>query len=642
MVTTVWKWPTGRKLVWAILLVVASGAYFFGLSHEGIWYDEAYSMKMTEHSFLDIISFVMADNHPPLYYLLLKLMREILGTSEAALRVLSAAGAVLIVALGAGPVRRVVGEKCAVIYGVITLFTPAILIYAHEARMYTLAIAAVTASVLYGWLALRDHRIKDWVLFGVATSAAAYLHYYALIAAFFTHVFVLAVALTKQPANRKPAIVTGGLVLAGYLPWLLPFVRQTLDVKAGFWLGPPTVTNVIHAFYQPFAYKDMFQFPDSQISLTMHLALGLTLVLVVAGLVMAVLKRKREKNGTVLAFGAMLWFVYLGTLMTSIAVSLLIAPIFYARYFLVCLGIFTLMVSMAISQLPGKLTPHIAIGAFVVLNVFVMKNVYTQYYNHPMRQLAAEFEGKIKPGDLIATCDSLTLGPVLYYFPDAVHYHSQNDFEGRFDHVLNAIRPWYHEGDAWKQLFSKHQSFWYITSNLFAKSVNEIVHYEQGWQAEGKTHTIATPTQYLQYNITKYVYVKPTVLEERGSVTATVSGVRPKGNMFVSIYKDSFGDFRHPYQFRLITDISQRTLSHTFSGLEYGEYSVIFAHDENGNMNHDQDDTGDIIEGIWNPNPQNINLSTLTPQDFTFDKFKFTLDTKERTFEGHMFYPAKE
>ena len=642
MVTSISKWPTGRKVVWAILLVAASIAYFTGLSHEGIWYDEAYSMKMTEHSFVDIISFVMADNHPPLFYLLLKLMRELLGTSEAALRVLSAVGAVMMVALGAGPVRRVVGEKCAVIYGVITLFTPAVLIYAHEARMYTLAILAVTAGVLYGWLALRDHRMKDWVMFGVATSAAAYLHYYALIAAFFTHIFVLAVALKTQPAQRKTAIITGGLVLAAYLPWLVPFIRQTLDVKAGFWLGPPTLTDVIHAFYQPFAYKDMFQFPDSKISLTMHLALGVSVTLVIAGAVMAVLKKVRKGNRPLLGFGAMLSFVYLGTLMTAIVVSLWIAPIFYARYFLVCLGIFTLMVSMAILQLPGKRTPYIAIGAFVLLNVFVIKDVYTKHYNHPMRQLAAQFESKIKPGDLIVTCDSLTLGPVLYYFPDAVHYHSQNGFEGRYDHVLNAIRPWFHEGDDWKELVSEHKPFWYITSNLFAKSISEIVQFEQGWQAEGETHTVSTPTQYLQYNITRYVYVKPKVPEKRGAVTATVSGIRPRGNMFVSLFKDSFGDFQHPHRFKLFSQISEDTLTHTFDGLEYGEYSIIFAHDENGNMAYDHDSAGNIIEGIWQSNPRNIDLSTLTPKDATFDKFKFTLNTDKRTFEGRMYYPVAE
>jgi uncharacterized membrane protein len=77
------------------------------------------------------------DNHPPLYYLLLRMVRVVLGNSEWALRLLSVAGAVALVGLGAGPVRRIFGHKTAFIYALVVLFTPVILIYAHEARMYT-------------------------------------------------------------------------------------------------------------------------------------------------------------------------------------------------------------------------------------------------------------------------------------------------------------------------------------------------------------------------------------------------------------------------------------------------------------------------------------------------------------------------
>jgi hypothetical protein len=52
--------------------------------------------------------------------------------------------------------------------------------------MYTLAILAVTASALYGYLAVQHNHTRDWVCFGLASLAAAYLHYYGLMAAFYT------------------------------------------------------------------------------------------------------------------------------------------------------------------------------------------------------------------------------------------------------------------------------------------------------------------------------------------------------------------------------------------------------------------------------------------------------------------------
>ena len=59
-------------------------------------------------------------------------------------------------------------------------------------------------------------------------------------------------------------------------------------------------------------------------------------------------------------------------------------------------------------------------------------------------------------------------------------------------------------------------------------------------------------------------------------------------------------------------------------------------------MDYDMDSSGDILEGIWHSNPRNIDLSTLTPKDATFETFKFTLDTDKRTFEGRMYYPVAE
>jgi len=152
---------------------LAAVVYTVGISHESIWYDEAYSSVIAGYLPWQIPAQLIVDNHPPLYYILLSLVRMVLGNSVWALRSLSVAGAVGLVALGAGPVRRILGNRNAFLYAIVVLFTPAVLIYAHEARMYSLAICAVTAGALYGYLAVTENRKQDWVLFGVATLAGA-------------------------------------------------------------------------------------------------------------------------------------------------------------------------------------------------------------------------------------------------------------------------------------------------------------------------------------------------------------------------------------------------------------------------------------------------------------------------------------
>lgn len=245
-------------ILWIIIIAVACIFYATGITHESIWYDEAYSAIMADYSLGEIVTFIGYDNHPPLYYLLLRMVRVVLGNSDWALRFLSVLGAVGLVGLGAGPVRRIFGNKTAFIYAVLVLFTPAILIYAHEARMYTLAIFFVTAGVLYGYLAAQHNRTDYWACFGLATLAAAYLHYYALMAAFYTHLFVFLWILTKKREYLRPYLITGAAVLVGYLPWLIVFIGQIMDVNSGFWLGPVTVDFILGALHKPFAYKEFF------------------------------------------------------------------------------------------------------------------------------------------------------------------------------------------------------------------------------------------------------------------------------------------------------------------------------------------------------------------------------------------------
>jgi hypothetical protein len=67
-------------------LAAAVVAYAAGIAHESFWYDEAYSSVIASYLPWQIPAQVWVDNHPPLYYMLLSLVRMALGNSEWALR----------------------------------------------------------------------------------------------------------------------------------------------------------------------------------------------------------------------------------------------------------------------------------------------------------------------------------------------------------------------------------------------------------------------------------------------------------------------------------------------------------------------------------------------------------------------------
>jgi uncharacterized protein (DUF2141 family) len=622
---------------WIIMIAVACLVYAAGISHESIWYDEACSAVMAEHSLGKIFTLTAYDNHPPLYYLLLRVIRVVLGNSDWALRSLSVIGAVALVCLGVGPVRRIFGDKTALIYAVVIIFTPFILIYAHEARMYILAILAVTASVLYGFLAVQHNHKGDWVWFGLASLAAAYLHYYGLIAAFFTYVFVFFWLLIKKRELLKTYLLTGAFVVAGYLPWLIVLAKQTIGISKGFWLAPVTINDILGAFYKPFVYKEFYP----AVRLRMEAALLLSLILIVCGVAIAI----KRKAGKELTFSLFLLFVYLGTMVTTIIVSLLIAPIFYSRYMMVCVGLFLLLVSLGISSLPGKYWQLAALGVFVLLNVLTLRDVYIQEFNYPFKELAHDLKNEIQPGDLIITSDSYSMGPAFYYFPKAEHYYSNNSRETRWAQVLKPFIPPLHYEEGLKELLSTRQSFWYITCNTgLSKNIWTILKDEPGWEAYLNPKTYSVPNTVVKFTAQKYIYTGREN-SQRGSLLVRITGLIPKGALFAVLY-DKEAPFWNgplsktavPYRFEYV-NIDKEEIDYSFDGLDYGEYVVVMAQDENENHIIDLDRQRRLpVEGMYILNFEKMDLSSGL-KNFNFDELKFTFNEPEKTIEVKMLYP---
>jgi mannosyltransferase len=87
-----------RALVGAgLLLAGAAGLRFFRIGSQSLWYDEGVSAGAIGRGPLAIVHGVAADFHPPLYYLLLAAWARAFGTSEPALRGLSACAGILLV-----------------------------------------------------------------------------------------------------------------------------------------------------------------------------------------------------------------------------------------------------------------------------------------------------------------------------------------------------------------------------------------------------------------------------------------------------------------------------------------------------------------------------------------------------------------
>src|SRR5579862_1201882 len=77
-------------LALAVIIAVGLGLRTFNLSDRSFWFDEAFSWRLIQYPLFEMLERTAQDNHPPLYFVVLKVWATIFGTSPLALRLPSA------------------------------------------------------------------------------------------------------------------------------------------------------------------------------------------------------------------------------------------------------------------------------------------------------------------------------------------------------------------------------------------------------------------------------------------------------------------------------------------------------------------------------------------------------------------------
>ena len=170
------------------IAIIVLGIIFISLAafHNSIWFDESYSVAISNHSFGEIWTIGGHDVHPVLYYWILHIIRMIFGNQIMLYKLFSVVAFAILGIIGYTHIRKDFGEKVGMLFSFFVYFLPLNVIYAGQVRMYPLAMLLVTLTAIYAYrifAAKEKCNIKNWILFGVFSLAAAYTHYYALAAA---------------------------------------------------------------------------------------------------------------------------------------------------------------------------------------------------------------------------------------------------------------------------------------------------------------------------------------------------------------------------------------------------------------------------------------------------------------------------
>ncbi|MBN2149099.1 MAG: glycosyltransferase family 39 protein, partial [Anaerolineales bacterium] len=370
-----WRAQSPRQrllLTTVVLLLLALGLRLARLGAESAWIDEAYSIVLARHSLVDLIRGTVADQHPPLYYLLLKGWLEIanitglsslfpMGESGAAqpvgaIVVYARLLSVLIGVVHVGQVlalgRKLGGEWLGLGAGLLVALSPLHVYYSQEVRQYILLAALTTAATAELWKCLQGG--GRWWLYALFAALALYTQYFAVFI-FIAHALILFWYGLRRAAfgskfggeitTRKLLLGWLGAMLGvglAFLPWLRIAIVQTLYHTMA-WIDEPTAGSLRDVPLRLVLGSGVMVLPD--ILRWIGLA-GLT-CLIGWGAWQA--KRQspavREAYGFIAAWA----LVPLGVIM---AVAILY-PVFQLKQFLIVLVPWLMLVVAAIGGLPA-------------------------------------------------------------------------------------------------------------------------------------------------------------------------------------------------------------------------------------------------------------------------------------------------
>ena len=227
----------GPAVVLALTILVVC-LNFSMMSDRVLWGDEAFSANTAHKDVGGILQVLYYwDNHPPLFYYWLKLFGTLFGYKVPVFHLASLVPFLIGIVLALTVVRKHFGMLPAAFFVMVSGLGQACLEYNLEVRMYALAFLGVMGCFYCAYRVIADGSRKTWAGMVLWALAAAYSHYYALVAVgimlFFTGV---AVWIKYRGKTWKKGVLAIVAFLIGYAPWLYFFYAGLKNVSRGWWM----------------------------------------------------------------------------------------------------------------------------------------------------------------------------------------------------------------------------------------------------------------------------------------------------------------------------------------------------------------------------------------------------------------------
>lgn len=406
------------KILILNIIIIILGTIFISLGafHTNIWFDESYSVAISNHSFSEIWNIGGNDVHPVFYYMMLKIVSLFFGNNILVFRLFSIVPIVILSILGITHIRKDYGERTGIIFSFLTLFLPIIAAYSSEIRMYTWVMLFVTITAIYANRIYKNElSIKNWVIFALFSLLSAYTHYYGLMFAGIINVILFIYLLKNRKGKNKDLkifIIQAVVECLLYVPWLYYFIKQLTSVGGGYWIKlefPDILYNVLGIQYMG-SLSNIFGFC---FAICLYIYLGFVIY-----------RCKKERISVKNARNSLLLYVLIVFIAFLISLK---SPILYPRYLMTITGLLIFFIADIMAKEKSKyITIEICIIIFVTSLISNINIINNNYDNTNMKQIEY-LEENIKDDDIIVYSNIGNGSVFAVYFKDNKQYFYNGD-----------------------------------------------------------------------------------------------------------------------------------------------------------------------------------------------------------------------
>jgi mannosyltransferase len=422
-----------RQVVLLLILILAVGSFLriYDLGAESLWLDEAWSIHESAMSVQGIAEHA---NHPPLYFFILRFWIHLFGTSEVALRSLSAIFGIISIPLIYLVGSNLFNRKVGLIAGLLSAISYYQIYYSQEARAYSLLLLLSLLSYLFFIKILRGDRKWYYPAYFLATLLLGYTHIYGpfIIA---SQILFFLLFWKKYRAQRVKFAVTAAVTIAALLP-LVPLMggRVAYIAQQGFWIATPNLGDLLYTFGA---------FAGSGGGRTFILVLFL-LMAIIGFLSIKIVRsqwdwKKPLRNLTGLGWDFRLESIEPGLLLLiwlffpiviPFILSQFMTPIYLTRYVIGASPAFYLLVARGVGNLNRKWLLYPVLILIIILSSFGLQSYYKNDVKEHWREAANLVELNSMRNDAIIFCAFYYRVPFDYYYQgDLAEFGIRRDVE---------------------------------------------------------------------------------------------------------------------------------------------------------------------------------------------------------------------